>query len=201
MVQGVVLLQLLEPCVLPIEMVQTVMAQVIAQISYHEARKESRDPLRAQYEFETEIEQECQWHAHARNHDQSEPVARIVVMHTVENEVHSLTEIGRGNPMEHEPVQCVFGKAPYKHSERKQPGYIGPSQMFHRNGAVKEIAEYRHEDDEWDAPMDPRELVDEIALEHSRTLVLVVYVKFLSHSVGLVGRHRGVGHWRPVYVS
>jgi len=176
MVNRVVLLQLLEQRILPIEVMQAVVAQIVTQVAHHKSWEEGRYPLRTEYELEAEIEKEGQWHAHARNHHQSVTVARIIVVHTMENEVHTLTEIGRWHPMEHEAMQGVLGKTPNENTKRKEPCNVNPRDLFYRYCTIQEITEHRDEDDEWYAPMNTRELVDEVALEHAWTLVLVVDV-------------------------
>ncbi len=92
------------------EMMQGIVPNIIKQIAHHEAREKRGDQHWTKHQTKRPIEQKCQRNAKWDWHNQPVAIARIIVVHTMRQEMDALTQFAWWTIMKHKAMQSILGK-------------------------------------------------------------------------------------------
>ena len=92
------------------KMMSGVVRQVIAQVTDDETGEKRSNPIAAaqndaKEQVEKAVEQQRQWNAHHRRHNQAGLALRLRMMHPMEQKVYFLLRLGFGTIVKHKAVQ------------------------------------------------------------------------------------------------
>ena len=121
----------------------------------------------AEDHVEAEEEEDRQRDRDRRRHHQAHLVVGMVVVDAVDDEVHPPAEGVVGLPVEDQPVQPVLGQRPEGEAARRDQDHL-PGVPALRRADDLHRDDHRDEDDRRDRRVDPREVVEEFALEERR---------------------------------
>jgi len=139
MVDHVVLLDAFEEFLFECVMVHRVVHHVVAQITQYKSWPERKQPLIGKYQPKQKVKQQRKWNAHRRRHHQAHAVARIIVVHAMENKVHSFLKRAVRREVEHKSVHDVFGQRPHEQAQYKIQDKRADTYIFHRKITVNTI--------------------------------------------------------------
>ena len=141
-------LQLHEPLVVPIQVMERIMEHVIYQIAEYRARKKWGYKYISDQRIVEEIKSEGKGNAQGWGHHQTHGIIGVVVMYPVDDEHDAFAKFRFWMKVENVTVKEVFQNRPSQNTTGKQTDNLPPNQGRVGETLVQEITDYGNVNEE-----------------------------------------------------